>query len=183
MPTVYLHPKTVGGRTYLAPLLPPSASDPAPTGTILPTPPPDPSGQEKRFILTTTDTVSGAYTLIGQNGAANIGPTAFAIANNAADFTVQGIAAATYLPRFTLTGQSGQMTNIDGALFTIVGVSGGGGVGTQQPSVSGGGGGPVREIRAYAAQFDRVERTPKPKPKAKPPEPPKKKRWQDYLPQ
>lgn len=97
-----------------------------PTGTILPSPQPDPSGQAKRFILTTANATSGAYTLIGQNGAPNIGPSAFAVANDAADFTVQGIAPASYLPRLTLSGPDG-IVNIDGDIFTIVPVSGGGG--------------------------------------------------------
>lgn len=64
---------------------------------------------------------------------------------------------------------------------------------TQPPPVTppvivgggGGGGGPVREVRAYASMFDRAERRPKAKPAPKPktPEKPKKKRWQDYLPE
>lgn len=96
-----------------------------PTGTILPSPQPDPSGQSKRFILTTTNTTEGAYTLIGQSGAPNTGPTAFALDGDGADFLIEGIAPASYLPRFTLTGPYGT-TNIDGSPFTIVGVSGGG---------------------------------------------------------
>lgn len=120
----FFAPSLVGGQAYLAPS-DPETLDPSPSGSI--TMQLAPSGQSQNFALATLNAVSGAYTLIGQNGAANIGPTAFAIADDSASFTIEGIAPATYLPRFTLTSTTGKMVNIDGNLLTIIGVSGGGG--------------------------------------------------------
>lgn len=131
----YFAPSQIGGLAYLAPS-DPATLQPLPSGTI--DSQPAPSGQSQRFVLTTANATTGVYTLIGQDSAPNIGPTAFTITANAADFTVTGINPASYLPRITLTGPYGTV-NIDGALFSIVGVSGGGsaGGGAPAPTVTG----------------------------------------------
>lgn len=161
---------------------------PAPSGTV--TTQAGDGGQGQRFVLTTANATSGSVLFDGTGVTADFGPIDFEIASNAADFTVPRIPAGSYNPVPTLIGPGGTSTATGAQPFTINGVSGGGVIGEEPVTppvvggaVVGGGGAPVREIRAYAAQFDRIERTPKAKPKAKPPEPPKKKRWQDYLPQ
>ncbi|MGZ8339139.1 MAG: fibronectin type III domain-containing protein [Telluria sp.] len=96
----------------------------APTGTVTTQHPPD--GQSVRMQLITANATGGAYTL-ARTGGGSIGPTAFTVTADAADFTVTGIPEGTWAWTITISGQGGGPVAVNGAQpFTIVGVTGGG---------------------------------------------------------
>lgn len=97
-----------------------------PTGTI--TQQPAPSGQDQRFVGTTTNATSGSASLTSTSGGANVGPVPFSVTNNAFDFTISGITPGTYSPTLTVTGPGGTASVTGTSSFTIMGVDGGGNV-------------------------------------------------------
>ncbi len=96
----------------------------APTGVVTLQPAPD--GQSQRFVGTTTSATSGVVTLTGSNGGTTIGPLAFAVADNAFDFTIDEITAGTYSPTLTVTGLGGTSAVTGASSISIIGIEGGG---------------------------------------------------------
>lgn len=133
MITGYFAPSTIGGAAYFAPALPPATGQPAPSGTI--TIQASDGGQGRRFVLATANATSGSILFDGSGGTSDFGPLDFAIASNAADFTVPGIPAGSYSPELTLTGPGGTAIASGATTFSINGVSGGGGVVVEPPVV------------------------------------------------
>lgn len=129
---IFLAPKTVGGKLYLAPAVAPPLNLP-PVGAI--TLQPASGDQTRRFVGTALRATGGTYLLQAAGPAHDFGPFPFAVVDKAFDFTAVGIPAGTYKPRLTLTGPNGTAI-IDGAEdFTIINVTGGGTIGVPEPSI------------------------------------------------
>jgi hypothetical protein len=82
------------------------------TGTI--TSQTAPTGQSEQFVGTTTNAVSGTYTLVGSAGGVTQGPTAFTVTSNTFNFTVSNLVAGTYTPNLTVLNSQGSSSTVAG---------------------------------------------------------------------